>query len=153
MPHAILSPDALARALSLRDLADPAQGPHAMQLVVDAAVRALSEAWRCAVVVHRAHPVVPVADNYDRLHYPPDGAARDARHTRYVSEEALLRTQTSALVPPLLSRLAGEGPAGDALLASYTGATPSTGSTPASPTRWTCGGSGAAASRPPTSRR
>jgi len=116
MSHPILSPDALSRALSLRDLADPAQGPHAMQLVVDAAVRALAEAWHCAVVVHRAHPVVPVADNYDRLHYPPDGAARDARHTRYVSASTLLRTQTSALVPPLLRRLAGEGPPGDALL-------------------------------------
>jgi phenylalanyl-tRNA synthetase alpha chain len=116
MARLVLSPEALARALSLRDLADPAQGPHAMQLVVADAVRALEGAWRCAVVVRRAHPVVPVADNYDALHYPPDGAARDARHTRYVSPSTLLRTQTSALVPPLLRRLAAEGPPGDALL-------------------------------------
>ena len=63
MPHPVLSPDALERALALRDLTDPAQGPHAMQLLVDAAVAALAKAWGAPVVVERAHPVVTVADN------------------------------------------------------------------------------------------
>lgn len=132
MPHAIVSPDALERALALRDLTDPAQGPHAMQLVVDAAVSALARSWGTPVTVERAHPVVTVADNYDALLYPPGGAARDARYTRYVSRDTLLRTQTSAMIPPLLRRLAcartssaprsgaGEGaaaPPGDVLLA------------------------------------
>ena len=49
-------------------------------------------------------------DNYDRLGYPPDGAARDARYTRYVCETALLRTQTSAMLPPLLRALAAAPP-------------------------------------------
>ncbi len=40
----------------------------------------------------RASPVVAIADNYDRLGYPPDGAARDARYTRYVCATAMLRT-------------------------------------------------------------
>jgi phenylalanyl-tRNA synthetase alpha chain len=115
MPHAILSPDAVERALSLRDLTDPAQGPHAMQLLVDAAVRALAAAWRCPVTIERAHPVVTVADNYDALLYPPGGAARDARYTRYVSRDTLLRTQTSAMIPPLLRRLAAAAPS-DVLL-------------------------------------
>jgi phenylalanyl-tRNA synthetase alpha chain len=116
MPHAILSPDAVERALALRDLTDPAQGPHAMQLLVDAAVAALAKAWGSTVTVERAHPVVTVADNYDALLYPPGGAARDARYTRYVSRDTLLRTQTSAMIPPLLRRLASTPPA-DALLA------------------------------------
>jgi phenylalanyl-tRNA synthetase alpha chain len=64
----------------------------------------------------RAHPAVPVEHNYDRLHYPPDGAARDARYTRYVSETTVLRTQTSAMIPPLLARVALDPPA-DVLLA------------------------------------
>jgi phenylalanyl-tRNA synthetase alpha chain len=115
MKRSILSADAYRRALSIRDLADPSQGPHAMQLLIDVAVAALQKAWGCPAVVRRAHPVVPVEDNYDRLHYPPDGAARDARYTRYVSEAEVLRTQTSAMIPPLLRSLA-EAPSADVLL-------------------------------------
>jgi phenylalanyl-tRNA synthetase alpha chain len=116
MPHAILSPEAVERALALRDLTDPAQGPHAMQLLVDSATGALARAWGTPVLVERAHPIVTVADNYDALLYPPGGAARDARYTRYVTSKTLLRTQTSAMIPPLLRRLA-QAPVGDVLLA------------------------------------
>jgi phenylalanyl-tRNA synthetase alpha chain len=108
--HPVLTEAALARALALRDLTDPAQGRHAMQELLRAVTAALTGRWRCPVLVERRSPVVPVADNYDRLHYPPGGAARDARHTRYVTQDTLLRTQTSALVPPLLRRLAAATP-------------------------------------------
>ena len=101
-----LDSEAYARALALRDLTDAALGPHAMQLLVRDAVAALAERWRCAVVVYRAPPVVAIADNYDALGYPPDGAARDARYTRYVASDHLLRTQTSAMVPAALRMLA-----------------------------------------------
>ncbi len=103
----VLSSPELVRALSLRDLTDPAGGPHAMQLLLDAIHAALP----APVLVHRASPIVSIADNYDRLGYPPDGAARDARYTRYVCETALLRTQTSALIPPLLKAVAASPPA------------------------------------------
>lgn len=116
MVRSILSAEALSRALSIRDLTDPAQGPHALQTLLRDVVEALSSAWGAEVIVHRADPVVTVADNYDHLHYPDGGAARDARYTRYTGEGTLLRTQTSALVPPLLRRLAASPPA-DALLA------------------------------------
>src|SRR5262245_54126047 len=111
----VLSADEVRRALSIRDLTDPAQGPHAMQVLVDAALAALA-AWPCRAIVHRQSPIVSVADNYDRLHYPAGGAARDSRYTRYVCEGALLRTQTSALIPPLLRQLAAD-PLSDLLLA------------------------------------
>src|SRR4051812_38722953 len=88
----------LIRALSLRDLTDPAAGPHAMQLLLAAIYAALP----APVHEHRASPIVSIADNYDRLGYPPGGAARDARYTRYVCATAMLRTQTSAMIPPLL---------------------------------------------------
>jgi phenylalanyl-tRNA synthetase alpha chain len=112
----ILSAEAVRRALSVRDLTDPAAGPHAMQLLVDAALQALQRAWGCEVRVHRGSPIVSIADNYDHLHYPPEGAARDARYTRYVCDTALLRTQTSAMIPGLLRQLAA-APADDVLLA------------------------------------
>ncbi|MEZ4339970.1 MAG: hypothetical protein R3B82_25390 [Sandaracinaceae bacterium] len=105
-----MSSDALRRCLALRDLTDPAAGAHAMQLLLGAIVEALKRRWGCAVVWHRAHPVVRTRDNYDALGYPPDGAARDARYTRYVAEGSVLRTQTSAMVPPLLALLAAVEP-------------------------------------------
>ncbi len=117
MSSKLVSKEALARALALRDLTDPSQGPHAMQSLLTAVTRALAGAWRCPVRVERAAPVVSVADNYDRLHYPAGGAARDARYTRYVGPDTLLRTQTSAMIPPLLRRLAAEPrPPADVLL-------------------------------------
>jgi len=112
----ILSPEALDRSLAVRDLTDPAQGPHVMQVLLGEAIRSLCAAWRCEPALRRADPVVPAADNYDRLGYPAGGAARDARHSRWVTATHLLRTQTSAMIPPLLHELA-EAPPAEALLA------------------------------------
>ncbi|MET0385287.1 MAG: hypothetical protein ABW321_04975 [Polyangiales bacterium] len=105
----------LQRALSVRDLTDPAQGPHAMQQLWQAAAATLQAAWGCELRIERKSPIVSIADNYDRLHYPAEGASRDARYTRYVCESALLRTQTSAMIPPLLRQLAA-APSDDVVL-------------------------------------
>jgi len=115
MSPTILGADDVRRMLALRDLTDPSTGPHALQLLLAEVRAALVAAWGCDTELVRAHPVVSVADNYDRLRYPPDGAARDARYTRYVSAGEVLRTQTSALVPPALRRLAA-APRPDVLL-------------------------------------
>lgn len=111
-----LAADDVRRALSVRDLTDPIAGAHAMQRLVEDVVGALRRAWGAAACVHRASPLVDVADNYDRLHYPHGGAARDVRYTRYVTPRTLLRTQTSAMIPPLLRVLAATEPR-DVLLA------------------------------------
>src|ERR687896_599687 len=87
------------RSLSAHDLTDEAQGPHALQIL-------LREAWGCEVVIHRESPIVSVEENYDALHYPPEGASRDARYTRYLNGRTILRTQTSVMIPGLLRRLA-----------------------------------------------
>jgi phenylalanyl-tRNA synthetase alpha chain len=102
----LIDADAYRRALSVRDLTDAALGPHAMQRLVHDAVAALQARWRCPVVLYRSPPLVAVADNYDALGYPPDGASRDARYTRYVADDRLLRTQMSALIPGALRALA-----------------------------------------------
>jgi phenylalanyl-tRNA synthetase alpha chain len=106
MATQLLDSHAYGRLLALRDLTDAALGPHAMQLLVHHALDALRAAWSCPVVVYRAPPVVPSADNYDDLGYPPDGASRDARYTRYLTPELLLRTQTSAMIPRALRMIA-----------------------------------------------
>jgi phenylalanyl-tRNA synthetase alpha chain len=116
MSVTVLSAGDVRRALSIRDLTDPAQGPHAMQALIDEVAATLARDWGAETLVHRASPIVSVADNYDRLHYPSDGAARDARYTRYVCEAALLRTQASAMVPPALRALAAASQPPDVLL-------------------------------------
>ncbi len=102
----LLDPGAYARLLALRDLTDAALGPHAMQLLIQHALDALRAAWGCPIVVYRAPPLVSSTDNYDDLRYPRDGASRDARYTRYVTRQLLLRTQTSAMIPRALRMIA-----------------------------------------------
>ena len=102
----LISADAYRKALALPDLTDAAHGPHALQLLVHDAVAALRETWGCDAIVHRAHPLVPVVDNYELLGYAPDAAARDARYTRYMSATEVLRSHTSAMIPGLLGLLA-----------------------------------------------
>lgn len=104
-----LSPEAVARALALRDLTDPREGPHAIRLVLDDIVGALRRAWRCEVVVSRGPRIVDVADNYDTLGYDTAAVTRDARYTRYVTDTTMLRSHTSALVPSALRVLDGAG--------------------------------------------
>jgi phenylalanyl-tRNA synthetase alpha chain len=116
MSSSTLTAGALERALAIRDLTDPHQGPHAMQLLLEEIVASLASAWACRTVIERAHPIVSIADNYDCLHYPREGRARDERYTRYVSATHLLRTQTSAMIPPLLTRLHHNLPSIDILL-------------------------------------
>jgi phenylalanyl-tRNA synthetase alpha chain len=104
-----LSPEAVARALALRDLSDPREGPHAIQRIIDDIVGALRRAWRCEAVVHRGARIVDVADNYDVLGYDRAAVTRDARYTRYVTDTTMLRSHTSALVPAALRLLDGTG--------------------------------------------
>ncbi|KAA2261774.1 hypothetical protein F0L68_15280 [Solihabitans fulvus] len=96
----------LTHALSARDLTRPEQGPHAVQLLVDEIVGALGTALGSEVRVLRDHPVVPVEDNYERLGYPRDAVTRDLRYSRYVSETCMLRSHTSAMIPPALRDVA-----------------------------------------------
>jgi phenylalanyl-tRNA synthetase alpha chain len=106
MATSLLDPADYARALALRDLTEPTLGPHAMQLLVQQAVDALRSAWHCPVVVYRAPAVVSVRENYDDLRYPTEGASREARYTRYVTSDLLMRTQTSAMIPGALRMIA-----------------------------------------------
>jgi phenylalanyl-tRNA synthetase alpha chain len=108
-----LSAAQLQAALGVRDLSDPAAGPHAIQVLAGRAVEALSRAWSCEVRWARGPAVVPVADNYDRLGYAAGAITREARYTRYVGPGQMLRSHSSAMIPPALRQLARDGlPAG-----------------------------------------
>src|SRR4051812_29061667 len=100
---AVLSSDVLAGDLAIIDLsADP---DHAVGRMVDAITDALVARWRCSLRVVRNHPIVSIDDNYERLGFPPDAVTRDSRYSRYVSDTCLLRTHTSAMIPPALRAL------------------------------------------------
>jgi phenylalanyl-tRNA synthetase alpha chain len=88
--------------MSIRDLTDPAAGPHAMQLIVDAIVAALDDV---PVTLYRGDPVVSVRDHYDLLRYAADAVTRDRRYSRYVDDDHMLRAHTTAHVPALLRAL------------------------------------------------
>ena len=142
-PVSYLDPVQLQRDLGLRDLSEPAEGPHAIQILIGQAVQGLSRAWGCEVRWCSGPRIVPVADNYDRLGYLAEAITRDARYTRYVDAGHMLRSHSSAMTP---RRCAGS-PASPATTCcwpapgSCTAGTPSTGSTPAPRTSSTCGGS------------
>lgn len=113
---ACLSADQLAADLSIRDLTDPAAGPHAIQLVLSRAVESLADRWGCEVRWWRGDRIVTVLDNYDNLGYRADDITRESRYSRYVDTERMLRSHSSALIPPALRALAAD-PADDVLLA------------------------------------
>ena len=106
----VLGADAVVRALSLRDPTDPAAGLHAVQRLLDEVVTALADRWCTPVRRHWASPIVTARDNYQRLYVAADAAALDARYTRWLGPGVLLRTQTSAMIPPLLDELAVRPP-------------------------------------------
>ncbi|WP_167133452.1 hypothetical protein [Paramicrobacterium chengjingii] len=101
-----LTPNQLHDALNVRDLSDPAQGQHAMQLILDDVVTALTEMWEIPAREHRTSALTSVDDNYDRLGYSPDAVTRDRRYSRYVSPTVMLRSHTTAAIPQILADLA-----------------------------------------------
>ena len=111
----VLSADHLGRDLSVRDLTDPAEGPHAIQLVADRAAGALAAHRGGQVRWCRGDRIVSVADNYDLLGYDPADITREARYSRYVDARQMLRSHSSALIPPALRALAAR-PSDDVLL-------------------------------------
>jgi phenylalanyl-tRNA synthetase alpha chain len=115
-PASYLNPVQLQCDLEARDLSDPAEGPHAIQILIGRAVERLSHAWSCEVRWCHGPRTVPVADNYDQLGYAAEAITRDTRYTRYVDARHMLRSHASAMIPSALRRLAGE-PGGDVLLA------------------------------------
>ena len=112
----ILSKQALKDVLSVRDLTNPEEGPHALQWLIQEILEVLSDTWNVPVHIYRTSPVVSIADNYDALHYPEDGPARAAKYSRYLCDTALLRTSTSAMVPKALQEL-GDHLEGEDLIA------------------------------------
>ena len=110
-----LTAEQLSRDLAIRDLSDPAGGPHAVQLVLDLAVRALADRWGSEVRWWRGDRIVSTRDNYDDLGFDPADVTRNSRYTRYIDDRTMLRSHSTAMIPAALRALAAD-PADDVLL-------------------------------------
>ena len=98
-----LSPERLDRYLALRDLTDPDQGLHAINILMNDLITVVARWSGLRADILRRPPVVPITDNYDRLFYEPDAIARSARYSHYIDDTHMLRTHTTAGIPPLLA--------------------------------------------------
>ncbi|TLM74530.1 hypothetical protein [Pseudarthrobacter sp. NamB4] len=70
----------------------------------------LSRRWSLPSRVVRHNALVAVEDNYDRLGFNKSDVTRDQRYSRYASPTVMLRSHTSASVPPLLRALEPDEP-------------------------------------------
>lgn len=103
MKRELMSPDRLAASLAIPDLSDPANGLHAINIVVQKVKDALEAVYGGIVAEeYRTDPRVSAEDNYDHLLFPADNAGRSSRYTRYVTPDIVLRTHTSSAIPKWL---------------------------------------------------
>ena len=109
MKNEVMSPERLAASLAILDLTDPKNGIHVINLAIDKIRRCLGskEGWP-KPEIKRSSPITSVARNYDRLRFPADNPGRSPRYTRYISENSILRTHTSEMVPDILDGLRGK---------------------------------------------
>lgn len=67
------------------------------------------------LIIHRDSPIVSAEDNFDNLIFTSGNPGRSSTYTRYVDEDNVLRTHTSALIPNLFRSYAQRIKAGDSL--------------------------------------
>jgi phenylalanyl-tRNA synthetase alpha chain len=89
-------------------LTNPANGIHAINLIVYKIAEALQASGYPKPTIWRSSPITTVANNFDKLYFPSDSLSRSPKYTRYLSDGKLLRTHTTAIMPDLLSKLQGE---------------------------------------------
>ncbi|HLP44206.1 MAG TPA: hypothetical protein VK145_02920 [Candidatus Nanoarchaeia archaeon] len=95
----VSSPEAIKKALAVQDLTLDDAPKHAINIIVDKVKKKLEGAGFGSIRVIRGNPIVTVEDNFDKLLFPYDNAGRASTYTRYVDEDHILRTHTSAQVP------------------------------------------------------
>ena len=89
-------------------MTNPANGIHAINLIVYKIAEALYKSGYPEPTIWRSSPITTVADNFDKLYFPSDSLSRSPKYTRYLDDGRLLRTHTTAIMPELLSHLQGE---------------------------------------------
>lgn len=101
MCHIEITPkEKIKQALAVKDLSDPKNGTHAINLVVEKIQKYLtSKAGWPNPEIKRHSPVSSLVNEFDRLYFPKDSPSRSSVYTRYISETEVLRTHTSSMIP------------------------------------------------------
>lgn len=99
--------ETIERLLKVIDLTELAEGDerNIVGRVYDSIVANLEENNFQNIKIVRGSPIVPARDNFDKLLFSPGNPGRSSTYTRYVDEENVLRTHTSALIPSTLESL------------------------------------------------
>lgn len=95
----VSSPETIEKALKVADLTAEDAKPHIINIIQKKISENIARLEMGGTRTIRGNPIVSVADNYDNLLFPYDNAGRSSTYTRYVDEDHVLRTHTSALVP------------------------------------------------------
>ena len=104
----ISSPETIERLLSIEDLTLPTpegQERNIVGRVYDQVVEKLTEHKFPNIQVIRGDAIVDAKDNFDSLLFSPGNPGRSSTYTRYVDEDHVLKTHTSALVPSTFKNL------------------------------------------------
>lgn len=99
-----LTTEELKKSLNIKDLTDPKEGTHAINLMIDEILINLQKMGIDPEII-RNNPIVSVKDNYDNLYYPKDDITKSSIYTRWVDEDHILRTQTTSGIPKLLKSI------------------------------------------------
>lgn len=89
-------------------MTNPANGIHAINLIVYKIAEVLQASGYPEPTIWRSSPITTIANNYDQLYIPRESLSRSAKYTRYLSDGRLLRTHTTVIMPELLPHLQGE---------------------------------------------
>lgn len=104
MKTMVMSPEKVKGALAIKDLTDSQNGIHAINLLIERIRIHLSQkaGWPSPDLKRSASPISSVANDFDRLYFPIDSLSRSPVYTRYIDENRILRTHTTAIIPDLL---------------------------------------------------
>lgn len=106
MKKDVMPIERLRTSLSVPDLTDSTNGVHAVNLIISEIRAALKGHYPEASIEEvRSNPKVSIEQNFDDLLFPQDNVGRSSRYTRYVTENTVLRTHTSAAIPEWLKRV------------------------------------------------
>ena len=95
-----LTKDSLDKSLKIQDLTK--QEGHAIALLVNELKMALEAKYGVIASMERGEPIVAKVDNYDALGYPSNEVTLSERYTRYVTDDLILRTQMTSVMPSVL---------------------------------------------------
>lgn len=104
----ISSPETINRLLSIKDLTLPTENGQERSIigkVYDQVIEKLNEHLFPNIKVIRGDAIVDAKDNFDSLLFSPGNPGRSSTYTRYTDENHVLRTHTSALIPPTFEKL------------------------------------------------